>query len=388
MMNRPVKKFSFILVAIILGVCVIELLSFVFFKSFHKRFNFYSVQQYLISDEDIGRLAGRYDSRLGWDYHYNTEYSERPRVVTYNKPLISSFGDSYTHCTDVKDNETWQTYLSQMLEADVYNFGTGGYGTDQAYLKYLSVYPKLRTPIVVLGIISENVNRIVNVYRPFYFPKTGIRLPKPRFKLVNDQLELLDNPIKSASEIGLLGDERIIRKLGENDWWYNRDNYPIFRFPYSTILFSKRMWLEAFYGKVKREIDDIDPRPWEDLWDQEQMTDLMFKIVESFTKTVRKSNATPVVMIMPLQDEVFNRFCTGENPKSVSMIIEYCERNGILCFNAIDALAGNVGAMEEIPRLYVVHVSPKGNRIIANELFKFIKMHFDAQINQVDTELH
>ena len=80
----------------------------------------------------------------------------------------------------------------------------------------------------------------------------------------------------------------------------------------------------------------------------------------------------PIIMIMPMQDEVFEKRLTGRDPESVSMIEGYCRRQGCLCFNAINALASHVSSPEEIPRLYTVHLSPAGNRIVAREFKNFM----------------
>lgn len=371
-MRRFRRKTFFSISAAVLGLCLIELFSCIFFTVFRERFTFHEVDQFKLRDGDARRLRHEYDRRFGWDYHYDTPLTERPRPVSYGRPLVAAFGDSYTHCTGVRDHETWQTYLAGLLEADVYNFGTGGFGTDQAYLKYLEMKPSLETPIVVLGLISENINRIVNVYRPFYFPKTGIRLPKPRFTLASGGLELIENPMRSADDIPRLGEEGFIRKLGEHDYWYNRDRYPVRRFPYVRILFNRRMWLEAFHGKLDKQINDVDPRPWEDLWDDQRVSELMFTILGSFISEARESGQIPIIMILPMQDEVFEKRCTGDSPESVSMIEAYCTRQRCFCFNAIDALAASVTSLEEIPTLFIVHLSPKGNRIVAREFNIFI----------------
>lgn len=371
-MRRFRRTIFFSIAAVVMGLSLIELCSLIFFTAFRERFTFHEVDQFMLRDGDAERLRREYDLRFGWDHHYETPRTERPRPVSYNRPLIAAFGDSYTHCTDVEDHETWETYLSELLEADVYNFGTGGFGTDQAYLKFLEINPSLETPIVILGLISENINRIVNVYRPFYFPKTGIRLPKPRFMLTTAGLRLLENPLRSTDGIPRLGEEGFIREFGEHDYWYNRDRYPVRRFPYTRILFNRRMWLEAFHGKVDKPISDIDPRPWENLWNDPQVSELMFTILGSFIETARKSGRIPIMMILPMQDEVFEKRCTGEDPESVSMIEAYCAREGCLCFNAINALAASVASPDEIPSLFIVHLSPRGNRIVARDFKDFI----------------
>jgi hypothetical protein len=367
------KRLIFSIITIFLVLCFIELLSFVFFRVFHERFTFYDVSQYQLDEAEVAQLGERYHPELGWDNFYDTTHGERPRTVTYRMPLVASFGDSYTHCSDVGDGETWQAYLSELLQADIYNFGTPGFGTDQAYLKYLTVRSKLHTDVVILGLITENINRIVNIYRPFYFSDTGLRLPKPRFVLEGGRLELLENPVTGRADIERLCDEPFIHELGRHDYWYNRDNYPVYRFPYTGILFNKRIWLEVFYGKRGQQIHDVNPRPWEDLWQEEEITSLMFGIVDSFVSAAQLDGSVPIILVLPLQDQVFERFVTGRNPQSVSMVLDYCERQDYPCLDTITELAASVGRREEIVDLFIVHLSPKGNRIVANALHRIIE---------------
>jgi hypothetical protein len=52
-------------------------------------------------------------------------------------PRINTYGDSFTHCDQVNDGETWQEYLAGHLREPIRNFGTGGHGVYQAYLRML-----------------------------------------------------------------------------------------------------------------------------------------------------------------------------------------------------------------------------------------------------------
>ena len=60
----------------------------------------------------------------------------------------------------------------------------------------------------VLGLGLENINRIVNRFRPFYFPETGLALPKPRFVLEGGGLRLIANPVRSAAELDRLWEQQ------------------------------------------------------------------------------------------------------------------------------------------------------------------------------------
>jgi hypothetical protein len=364
--------FSAILAGIIL--IFLELVSMAAFRIFSGRFTFYSPDRYLISREEVELLTPRFDARLGWSSHYRTSYSERRRVRDYGRPLITSFGDSFLHCDDVEYDETWQSYLSDILSADVYNFGNSGYGTDQAYLRYLDTAPRLKSEIVVLGVTPENINRIVNVYRPFYYSKTGIKLPKPRFVLEGGKLTLIENPLRSKEDIALLTEPGFVTGLGKNDWWFNEDEFPVLGFPYLRILLNKRVWLEAVHGKMKKKsIDDTQPRPWVNLWNEDEATDLMFAIIDGFIDDVRARGATPVVMIMAMKPDVFEKFMSGKDPMPVAKVKEHCGRRDCFCFDSVEVLASSVGRMEEIPALYTVHVAPEGNRLIAEGFAEFLR---------------
>jgi len=351
---------------------IIELSAALFFNVFQERFTFFDV--YLVKDEKLDFLNANFDSRLGWNRDFDTPYHERPRQKEYHRPLMATFGDSFTYCDQVQDDQTWQTYLAELLQADVYNLGSSGHGTDQVYLKFLSHYPQVNTPIVTLGLITENINRIVNVYRPFYFPKTLLWFTKPRFKLVDDQLVLLENPLKTKADLLKLKDLEFVTRLGAHDWWYARDNYPQLAFPYSRILLNRRMWLEAYYGKGDQRVDDMSPRPWENLWYHPQATALMHKIMQSFVAQVKQEyQALPIIMILPMKHEVNFYFEHKRLTHSISLILEHCRLNHYLCYEAISALGNSVSSKAEIDTLYQGHVSPKGNRIIARDLFEFLQ---------------
>ncbi|MBN1885686.1 MAG: SGNH/GDSL hydrolase family protein [Candidatus Krumholzibacteriota bacterium] len=369
--TRMLRTAALAAAAAVFALVAIEIASFAFFSFFRDRFTFHDIGQLLMRSEEIPAFAERFDPDLGWDTRFDTPMGERPRTTDYGSPLVATFGDSYTYCSDVEHNETWQTALAARLERDVYNFGVPGFGTDQAYLKYLRVRQEFRTPVVVLGIITENINRVVCVYRPFYFPLTGIRLPKPRFVLEEGELQLVRNPLGEPGDIARLTDEDFVRSLGKRDEWYNRDRHPVFGFPYAKILFNRRIWREATGGRKASPPDDVAPRPWENLWKQEAHTALMFAIIDAFVAAAAADGATPVVLVLPMQDQVFEIFCTGKMPADVAAVVSHCDGRGYHCINTIPAMAASVGRMEEIPGLYTVHVSPRGNRIIADSIHEY-----------------
>ena len=84
--------------------------------------------------------AGSIDGSRGF-YHYDAPLPgavDRPRRVVNSRGLpcrIHSFGDSFTHCDQVSDGETWQEFLAGHIQEPVKNFGVGGYSVHHAFTR-------------------------------------------------------------------------------------------------------------------------------------------------------------------------------------------------------------------------------------------------------------
>jgi hypothetical protein len=62
----------------------------------------------------------------------------RTTLLYAAKPVrINAYGDSFTESAQVSDGETWEEYLAGSLGEPVRNFGVGGYGMWQAYLRMI-----------------------------------------------------------------------------------------------------------------------------------------------------------------------------------------------------------------------------------------------------------
>ncbi len=360
--------------ALVFAALITEASCRLFFTHFQERFSFYDINKLLLPESKFERAKRAYDRELGWAVRFDTPFGERPRRRSYNNPLLATFGDSYTFCDQVASNQTYQTYLSHALKADVFNFGQGGFGTDQAYLRFLRDYPKVKTPLVSLGLITENINRIVNVFRPYYYQKTALAMVKPRFILKDGVLTLIPNPIQSAEDIPRLHDVDFVLGLKKYDWWFNRDSQPMLAFPYSRILFSKRLWLEAIHARESSGIDDIDPRPWENLWEQQEAKMLLFAIMDSFVKEARSMGATPLIFLSPRKREVHQKIA-GKEPEAAAILLAFCRERGYVCFDGISAVAAAARSPEDVRSLFNGHLTPLGNKVFAKALAAFLIDH-------------
>ena len=113
------------------------------------------------------------------------------------------------------------------------------------YVIYMRVfdYPDM----VIIGFMTENISRIVNVYRPYCIKKTGVPLTKPRFVIEHDSLKLIENPHQSIDDYQNFLDnpEVALPILGEYDHYYDS------LYASHTVDFSADV---RFFKKLKQEL--------------------------------------------------------------------------------------------------------------------------------------
>lgn len=265
-----------------------------FFHFNSDRFTFFDPGFYLRPDSLIQLAAPAFDAELGWDMQYETEYGERPSSNNSGNIRVITYGDSYTHCDEVGDSSTWQTFMEDRLTCRVLNFGVSAYGTDQAVMKFED--DTQTAEVAVLGLIGENINRVVNRYRPYYSLNTKIPLTKPRFQQIGSLLYRMENPIGNAEDLSRLGDPDFLASICTGDYWCENQLLPTRRFPYSKILFYPSFQRELKEGKM----GDVDPRPDFYLWlEDEEVIGLYREILKRFDRIAKERGAKPLIVLFP-----------------------------------------------------------------------------------------
>jgi hypothetical protein len=346
-------------------LAVVEAGSFAFFRFARDRFSFADPSAYVLDPARVEGLASHFDATLGWTNRYPTPLEERPQPRRYGRVALAAFGDSYTHCDEVGDAETWQAYLAEAIEADVLNFGVGAYGPDQALLRYRLKASRLRAPVVALGLVLENINRIVNRYRPFYYRETGVPLTKPRFVLQDGSLVLLPNPIEGSEELGRLADPAFVHAIGAQDFWYSRGGLPRLGFPYARLLLSPALWRQALEGGRARR-SEIGERPARNLWKDTEARALFLAVVDAFAADVSRAGAWPLLVILPGRANVELRRARRAIP-GYEPLKAHCRERGHRCLDGIEALAAAADPVESLFRPGG-HLSPLANRRLAGAL--------------------
>ncbi len=294
-----------------------------------------------------------------------------PREYPLNPPdgniRITTFGDSFTWGQQVRDNETWQEQLTQSNpKFEVINFGISGHGLDQAYIRYLNEGIALSPDIVVIGFMTENINRIVNVYRPYYLKQTGIPLTKPRFTLSAGQLELLENPYKKLEEYNdLLNDwENTARGLGENDFFYHSrySSHPI------DFLRIVRVLKIVKHDMFTNQIYDKDGS----YNTQSEAYQLLLGIVENFYQTIIENGAVPMVLIYPQFTDIRNH--GANNNKNYQPIVSWLEQQNYNFIDLMDAFEEYRDSKVEGDFFHsgMGHYSPLGNKFVAKVLMDYL----------------
>src|SRR5207249_3786660 len=112
---------------------------------------------------------------------------------------ILAYGDSFTHCEDVEIQDCWTSRLEQLLPGtEILNLGVNGYAPDQAWLRYRRDGAAWRPCAVLIGSMVENINRVVNRFRPFYSPTVELPLAKPRFVVEQGRPVLLPIDVRGV----------------------------------------------------------------------------------------------------------------------------------------------------------------------------------------------
>lgn len=162
--------------------------------------------------DPTGYLA--YDGDLGWTnrpgsctrdrlYCANSAGLRTDREFTKQIPAgvfrVSIFGDSFIHGHDVPLQGSLAPQLEQALAtrgiaAQALNFGVGGFGIDQAYLRYSREGAKFDTDMIVEGLQFENVARHLMIFRLIAYPQSKIPFSKPRFHFQGPSLLVANKP--------------------------------------------------------------------------------------------------------------------------------------------------------------------------------------------------
>jgi hypothetical protein len=330
-----------------------------------------------------------YDSKLGWTtlpygknelYEANSQGVRGTREYAIDPPKdtlrLAAFGDSFVHGDDEINDHAWSIVMEQTdSQVEVMNFGVGGYGPDQGYLRYLHEGKGFAPDIVLIGFQSENINRVVNVFRPFYSPTTGNPLAKPYFKLRNGKTELQKNPIgQMAGYEKLLNDPgSMLPGMGEADFHY-QFRYRQGIFDWSAAL---RLWKVLFFEYRSRFANPIYSDGVYDT--SSEAYALTVAVIRDFYCDVLGNDSLPVVVLFPNRSDV-NAYSNGDQ-LSYLPLKNWLAESDYLGIDLAEAFSDDLQTVG-VRELIRGHYTPRGNELVAEFLLEEI-----ARMNLNDSAL-
>lgn len=178
----------------------------------------------------------KYDPELGWVNHeaigsagvdgtrvfYNYESDGARKVINFpDRPgRVRTYGDSFTHCSQANDNETWEEYLAAHIQEPVRNYGVGGYGVYQAYRRMLKVEKQNSGGYIILNIWDDDHYRNLDAWRSIRFgygSRCGFALPHLRVDVAKRVCEQRENISKTAKDLYKLTDEDYLWRTFKDD---------------------------------------------------------------------------------------------------------------------------------------------------------------------------
>lgn len=284
-----------------------------------------TLRPYRIPIEETRAAIARYQSAstritlqdhpvLGWTYRPNS----RSGIYAYNSAGLRSepqdypshpsehvfriavLGDSYTLGYEEPLENTWGYRLQQILRGEnpgveVLDFGVGGYGIDQAYLRWREEGRMFHPDLVIFGFQPENVKRIVNVLRVVYTRGTGICFSKPRFKLDGDGLKLVNVPTIPPDEIVNVLENIESWDLLDYEYFYDPGDYqPGIWYRSKFISLLKSALDQLIFRQAEYRFYALDKEP----------SRLALRIIEEFRMDVESTGAEFLVVHLPKLDHL------------------------------------------------------------------------------------
>ena len=387
---------------------IIEIIFLVWVKIVRKNFQWFITSSDLkpnLSQDGLKKFFDHgYDNELGWVRKPNTFHNEIGRggevKWTTNEfgartnpgfdlspSSISCYGDSFTFCRQVNDDETWEHFLSKEINQNVINFGVGNYGLDQSVLRIKREYPLHNTKIIILGIVPDTISRIHSCWKHYYEYGNTFGF-KPRFKISNNKLELVKNFLDKEEKFLKYND--FLKNIQDSDYFY-REKFvkEIIKFPYSISIlknvkrnFGILFWVTTneLLKKFKKNSTYYDWKPMQiimkinlkwrlKLFKDEMALKLFKEIVYMYLELGRQQNFIPILTLLPQKDDIIEIKKSGDYLKKITE--EFKKLDGLLYFDVIEKFLEkeNLNNLYSEDNDYGGHFSKEGNKEIA-KIFK------------------
>ena len=266
-------------------------------------------------------------------------------------------GDSYTNGDEVGNESTYPAKLAELLEVSVANHGVGGYGPAQSVLNFsesAAIYP--RADVVVLGIMYENLYRMMNSYRPVLYSTSSDYTLKPY--MAAGKLMPHPGPAAFSSLDNFL---EIANGAFDADFWAK----PRAEFPYLASLLKSLGSHYFIYRKFQKSLRQIGFPEYFLIFEDPEVELSLVSLLNKYAELAGRAGLQPVAVFIP------------RNRHDISSAAKFIEKHREQ-FNA-DLVLGDVGQHPGVDWVEfnqrepegdnICHPSPYGYQVIADYIY-------------------
>ncbi len=266
-----------------------------------------------------------------------------------------------TYGSEVRCEDSWGHALEAQLgpAVQVLNFGVLAYGLNQVWLRYERDTQPWKPQIVLIGITSEEIRRIISVYHFLMnLDCAGLPFVRPRLILKNGTLSPINQPVPTPAEVFAhttigelphLDQDAYFRRLEwERDglWHFIERSY------FFRLLFSFRPLIDPPREAISKET----------------MRALGQHVLTTMVRDVRAQGAIPVVVHFPYQYEL--RPAAEYGDKYVPLSVRMLREAGIDYYDMTPCLIEAKAFDAYMP---YSHYSPTANAVIAKCLEPIVR---------------
>lgn len=339
--------------------------------------------------EREGKNFDQFDAILGWSIRPNsyivedgTPYesneigvrAERSYALTPPPGItrIAVFGPSFAHADDVALADSWPYLLEHSRpDLEVMNWGVGGYGTDQAFLRYTTQGAAYKPHIVIIVYEEDNLRRNVNRYRPFVHPETRLPLTKPIFIPDGDGLVLLENPFHSLATLrhtALENPSYFLDQVCPHDFFCIRERYePL---PTDGLFGSRVLRTLAFEMRYRGMLPYLTS--WQESYADPFQVEVTLRLLTLFARTVRQNGSIPLVLVCAYRP-TFEEHAVGNPPMYQGLIDQLRQREIPVLDLAPKFVAANQGSSDFTGYFAPGgHYNEAGNRVVSQAVLNYL----------------
>lgn len=294
--------------------------------------------------------------------------SDTPKEKPEGKKRILVFGESFSACTRVPEEETWPAILESDFDGvEVINFGVDGYSMAQAFLRFRELKNKTDYDLTILmSAPTADLWRDINIRRDLAGDWEPYPL-MPRFIIRQGELKLI-----SVSSKNNFNDLQIDKKSLEEQMATFLKTYDKF---YSTSLFQQKWFFSKSviykfcatayheYKKDKLRAGLLEPGS--------EALRISHKIFETMHDEVKKDGNKFVLVVLPTHHDLrkFHKAISYRD-KWNKMISSTCELD-LVCIDLTDDLY-------QLPESDLdtgydgTHYGPRANRQIAHSIMNHL----------------